>query len=194
MKKITSFGPVTSLVTTMKKGTTMNTHLVRIFVTAGGLALSGASLTACTAPTAGHPSNDGEIGAAVAAVATVPSGVQCIQLVLTGTVSDTIQAEITRGDPSTDVSLGQLPAGDLTVMALAYNVACRAVGSSTEASWASAPITVPITPGLTTPISLTLAKAAPVNGWASSIPKVQAIGSERMRRPCPPTALCSPEE
>jgi alpha-tubulin suppressor-like RCC1 family protein len=120
---------------------------------------------------------DSSLGSAVAAITSVPTGVACIQLVLSGSVSATNDFTVVGNSSSASLSLGPLPAGSLTVQPAAFNVACSAIVSSTVATWVGAATTVTITPGLTTQIALTLRQNVPVSAGVNFLSTVKSIAA-----------------
>jgi hypothetical protein len=85
---------------------------------------------------------------------TVPTGAQCIQVVVTtsaGTVTKSLT--VTAGSSSASLALDRLAVGPATFKASAFDVACTAL-SGVVASWIADPVMVTIKPGVPTTLAL----------------------------------------
>jgi alpha-tubulin suppressor-like RCC1 family protein len=120
-----------------------------------GLALAIAAI-GCDQPGSGQLGQSGEVAEVTASLTTVPSGVLCVKLALSGSVSSSLMLTVASGASSASVSLGYLPAGSLTVTPSAFNVACSSVSSSTVPTWTGPAVTVTVVAGTPLSVPLTL--------------------------------------
>jgi alpha-tubulin suppressor-like RCC1 family protein len=91
------------------------------------------------------------------AVTNVPTGVLCVKVVVT-VGSQTVNPPaltVTAGASSVALNLGQLPAGNASFQANAYNVACASVTTSTVASWIADPTSATLMPGYVANVPIT---------------------------------------
>lgn len=86
------------------------------------------------------------LGEANVMLATVPTGVLCVQLTVTGSTTITQTFTVTPGSSTTSVSLGTLPVGSVTITGQAYSVACSSISGQTP-TWLSTPVTATIQAG-----------------------------------------------
>ena len=126
------------------------------------LGLTVVGLIHCLAGCDGGP-GDASLGSVTAALSSVPAGVTCVQLVLSGSTSSTQSFSVTAGTTPVNLSVGSVPAGNLTVASKAYNLACSTVTGSSAASWVGTNVTTAVTPGQTTQIAITLRENLPVS-------------------------------
>jgi hypothetical protein len=111
--------------------------------------------------------NEGEGGPVTSAqleITTVPTGVQCVKVVVTigsSTVSPPLMT-VAAGASSASLSLGQLPVGSATFQGSAYNVACSAVTSSTVANWVADPATATLSYGNVASVPMNFRSNSPV--------------------------------
>jgi alpha-tubulin suppressor-like RCC1 family protein len=123
----------------------MNTRATQWFLVVGALA------SACV----GGPEAEG-ISNTVAAITTVPTGVQCIRVTVQpmGGAASTTVGSVVPGTPAT-VDLGALPEGPTAFDARAYNLACAGVGDTTPADWVTDAVTVTVRRGYLNTVNLT---------------------------------------
>jgi hypothetical protein len=111
--------------------------------------------------------NEGEGGPVTSAqleITTVPTGVQCVKVVVTigsSTINPPLMT-VAAGASSASLSLGQLPVGNATFQGSAYNVACSAVTSSTVANWVADPATATLSYGNVALVSMNFRSNSPV--------------------------------
>lgn len=117
------------------------------------------------------------VGAVHATLNTVPSGVACVQIAVTGTTAKTQNFPVSAGMTPVQLNVGALTPGSVTVTAKAFNVACSAVVASSEPTWTGLPVTATITPGVAAEIGLTLRPAVPSSVTIDFVPNGGAGGS-----------------
>jgi hypothetical protein len=111
--------------------------------------------------------NEGESGPVTSAqleITTVPTGVQCVKVVVTvgtQTVNPPLTT-VTAGASSASLNLGLLPVGNATFQGSAYNVACASVTSSTVANWVADPASATLSIGNVANVSMTFRLNSPV--------------------------------
>jgi hypothetical protein len=108
-------------------------------------------------------------------ITTVPSGVQCIQISVLGSTLVTENFSVTSGSSSSNLSLGQLPLGQVTVNGQAFAAACTAISGQT-ASWIADPDIVTLQAGVVSTLALTFRPNNPVGGSATFVGNVTSIG------------------
>ena len=118
------------------------------------LLASSLALPTLVALLAGCSTSDGPVGTARASIALVPTNVACVQLIAAAGRTVTDSFDVIAGS-SSQLSLDNVPIGNVTFTAFAYATACAAT-AGTEPTWASAPTLGTILTGQVTNISLTL--------------------------------------
>jgi alpha-tubulin suppressor-like RCC1 family protein len=118
-----------------------------------------------------------ETGAVLAELSTVPTGVACVQLVLGGSVTETLSFAVTAGATPVSLSVGALPPGAVTVTGSAYDLACGAVTPTSVPSWVSAPVSAQVTLGLTTGIAVTMQPNLPGTVDVDFLATALAVGA-----------------
>jgi hypothetical protein len=108
-------------------------------------------------------------------ITTVPSGVQCIQINVLGSSLVTESFSVTAGSSSANLSLGQLPLGQVTVNGQAFSSACTAISGQT-ATWIADPDIVTLQAGVVSNLALTFRPNNPVGGSATFVGNVTSIG------------------
>jgi hypothetical protein len=108
-------------------------------------------------------------------ITTVPTGVQCIQISVLGSTLVTENFPVTSGTSSTNLSLGQLPLGQVTVNGQAFAAACTAISGQT-ATWIADPDIVTLQAGVVSSLALTFRPNNPVGGSATFVGNVTSIG------------------
>jgi hypothetical protein len=102
------------------------------------------------------PKTDVEVGEAMVTLATIPSDVNCVRILVASTVRDVAHdLDVKAGDTISE-SLTGLPIGAVTFAANAYAAACSSVTKATVPTWVSEEKTVNLVPGKSSSISLTL--------------------------------------
>lgn len=109
-----------------------------------------ASLPACAVPDS-HA--DEYAGVATAAIASVPAGVDCIEIVATGNRVAASRFDVTAG-ASSILALTGLPVGAVAFSGKAYPGACSAVSATTAATWIANPVTTNLTAGVNADVTL----------------------------------------
>jgi alpha-tubulin suppressor-like RCC1 family protein len=137
-----------------------------------GLALAVAAI-GCDQPGSGQSADVAEV---TASLTTVPSGVLCVKLVLSGATSSSLLITVASGASSASMSLGNVPAGILTVAPSAFNVACSSVTSSTVNTWTGPAVTVQVVPGTPLVVPLTLEPYS-ATAAVNFVPFVKAVGA-----------------
>jgi hypothetical protein len=117
-----------------------------------------------------------EVAPVHVALTVVPSGVQCVRLNLSGSVTSSLTFTLATGASSASLSLGYVPTGSLSVAPSAFNVACTSLTSTTVPSWTGATVTVTVVAGTPLAIPLTL---EPYNATATVnfVPFVKAVST-----------------
>jgi hypothetical protein len=106
-------------------------------------------------------SPENSVGSARATITQVPPMVSCVQIIAAGGLTVTDNFDVQPGQ-STVLNLKNLPIGNLTFTAFAYQAACASL-AGTQANWASAPAVATIYPGQFTNLSLTLEQVGGAN-------------------------------
>jgi len=110
-------------------------------------------------------------------VATVPTGVLCIKVVVTvgGQPLTPPAITVTPGSSSASFGLGQLASGAATLTGSAFNVACGSVTAATVPGWISDPATASLAPGVVTAVPMTFRQNNPVTIGIGFAPNVADI-------------------
>ncbi len=140
-----------------------------------GLALAVAAI-GCDQPGSGQLGQSGDVAEVTASLTTVPSGVLCVKLALSGSVSSSLMLTVASGASSASMSLGYVPAGNLTVTPSAFNVACSSVTSSTVPTWTGPAATVTVVAGTPLVVPLTLQPYS-ATATVNFVPFVKAVGA-----------------
>jgi virginiamycin B lyase len=112
--------------------------------------LAIAPLAAC----AEAPDSTSEaLGTVVAEIRLAPPDARCLQVKVVGTATVTQSFDVVPEETSV-LTLRNLPVGNLTVSATAFNVACSAVAATTVATYVADPVMVTVMPPA--PVTLTL--------------------------------------
>jgi hypothetical protein len=145
-------------------------------------AVASALLLACGSgstpgATQGSPGNDtgGERSGQVSlAIATVPQGVQCIQITATGsyTVTQNFAAMPDAGVGS--LALGELPLGSVAITGQAFNAPCASIGSA-QPSWVADKQVVALQAGVITSLTITFRPDNPVGGTPSFVGNIVQV-------------------
>ena len=112
----------------------------------------------------GNEGQGGPVTSAQLDITTVPTGVQCVKVVVTigtQTVNPPLMT-VAAGASSASLSLGQLPVGSATFQANAYNVACSAVTSTTVANWVADPASATLSYGNVASVAMNFRSNSPV--------------------------------
>jgi hypothetical protein len=131
----------------------------RFFVLVSGLgAMVLAGCRPATPETSGDTSTP-QSAQLILAVTNVPSDVSCIEVTVTGAATSSQLFDVTSGG-SSNITVGGLPSGAVTVNEMAFAVPCAQVTTGTLATWvAQQPVMTTLTPGQTTAISIVLRRA-----------------------------------
>jgi hypothetical protein len=105
--------------------------------------------------------DDGAIGAVEMAITSVPTGVGCVVVAATGGIMVKKNFNVTAG-ASVKLSMGGLPVGSVKLDAAAYAGVCPPSSAAT-ALWVAETKTVTLVGGISTPVTLTLRKAAGID-------------------------------
>ena len=140
-----------------------------------GLALAVAAI-GCDQPGSGQLGQSGDVAEVTASLTTVPSGVLCVKLALSGSVSSSLMLTVASGASSASMSLGYVPAGNLTVTPSAFNVACSWVTSSTVPTWTGPAATVTVVARTPLVVPLTLQPYS-ATATVNFVPFVKAVGA-----------------
>jgi hypothetical protein len=105
---------------------------------------------------------DGETGEVELAVTTIPSGVAALVIKTMSGLNEANHCFNVTAGASAKVTMPGLPAGQVTIVANAYNVACTP-SSSTAASWLSDPTVVAVMAGGTVSARLVMRKAGKID-------------------------------
>jgi len=98
---------------------------------------------------------DGPVGSAVARITQVPPMVGCIAITVVGSRNVTDRFNVSPGQPAT-LTLKNLPVGNDSFTAAAFDAACNAIGGA-QPSWSStAPFAATVNQGSVTSLVLTL--------------------------------------
>jgi Regulator of chromosome condensation (RCC1) repeat len=147
------------------------------FVGLLGLMLSAACGSAPAGAPAGAPAEDpdGELtGEATLAVTTVPSGIQCIEVVAAGSKTVTKDFTTSAGSSSASLSLGRLPLGTVKFTASAFEVACSALSGAT-ATWVADPTTSVLKTGVISKLTLSFRKVNSTTATANFVDNIAGI-------------------
>jgi alpha-tubulin suppressor-like RCC1 family protein len=126
------------------------------------------------APTGDKPEDVGEVSLALT---TVPTGVQCIQVVASGTSTVTKNFTVTAGSSGVNVlALGALPVGGVTVTGKAYNVACSSISGQT-ATWIADTLSINVQAGAITSPIITFRPNNTVTATASFVGNVVQVAA-----------------
>jgi alpha-tubulin suppressor-like RCC1 family protein len=118
--------------------------------------------------------NDEEIGNVKLELTQIPSGVQCIQVVVTGPATTTLKLAVTAGNSSVSLSLGVLPLGTSTIVGKGYPQACTTSGFPTvNPTWQSDSETVTLQAGVITTVAMDFRPVNSVVAKANFVPNVQ---------------------
>ena len=135
------------------------------------------------APGCGGNGNDvsesDNLASAQLGITNVPSGVQCVKVVVT-VGSQTINPPaltVTAGSSSASLNLGQLPEGSATFQGNAYNVACASVTNSTVANWIADPATATLMRGYVTAVPMTFHQNNNVSVRANFVGNVASVST-----------------
>jgi alpha-tubulin suppressor-like RCC1 family protein len=123
--------------------------------------------------------DEGQTGTAVATLTTVPTGVTCLQLVYSGTLTTSPTFTLTPGTNPATVSLGVLPIGTLNITPKAFSVACSSVTSSTVPTWLGSAVSVVISAGNTAQVALVLRPNTATTGTVDFVPAATAISANK---------------
>lgn len=118
----------------------------------------------------------GDVSEVTASLTTVPTGVLCVKLALSGAASSSLMLTVAAGASSASFSLGYVPAGNLTVTPSAFNVACSSVTSSTVPTWTGPAVTVAVVAGTPLVVPLTLEPYS-ATATVNFVPFVKAVGA-----------------
>jgi hypothetical protein len=141
-----------------------------------GLALAAAA-AGCGQPATGDQLGSSEdVSEVTASLTTVPSGVLCVKLDLTGSVSKSQTFTVAAGASSASLSPGYVPAGSLSVTPSAFNVACSSVTASTSPTWVGPKVTVTVVAGAPLVVPLTLQPYS-ATAAVNFVPFVKAVGA-----------------
>jgi hypothetical protein len=100
------------------------------------------------------------------ALTTVPSGILCINIKVTGSRSFAQKSTVSSGQSSANISIGTFPTGNVAVSAEAYTVACNSITTTTSPTWISDTANVFVSVGQPVTVSLTLRQVS-VSGSVS---------------------------
>jgi hypothetical protein len=147
-----------------------------------------AACAACAVPQhadRGAP-GEGEVGSIELALATVPFGQQCMQVVVraapggvpAGTALTSRTFALTGGAASWSgsIGLGAFTRGTVQLTALTFNVACASI-SGVTASWVADPIVTDITPGARSSLTLEFRENFAVSATGNFAPSVTKIAA-----------------
>ncbi len=138
-------------------------------------ALSGL-LSACGAGGDGPGAAEESASEVSLALATVPTGVQCIQVNVTSGGASLVTQNFAASGAGwmATVGLGNFSKGSVTVAANAYNAACSAIGTATP-TWVADWATIDVTPGRPNPVTLTFRQNFGVAATGNFAPSVVDI-------------------
>ncbi|MFO0603384.1 MAG: hypothetical protein U0324_09435 [Polyangiales bacterium] len=140
-----------------------------------------AAACALTCACAVEPGADGA-DHVVAEIAVIPTGVQCVRVVVTpaGGAAVTATATVTAGTNAT-VDLGAVAEGSATLAADAFTAACAAVTTTTEPAWVADPAATVIRRGYLNAVSLTFRPQTQVRVTGDFVVPVRSIfaGTDR---------------
>src|SRR5688500_12522215 len=112
------------------------------------LALMGASCSV-------SPAEESEIGEAQLFIASVPAGVQCMQITAAG-ARKVVQAYGVTPGQSANLQLNGLSLGTTVFSGDAFGVSCDALNAATVPEWISTPVSVNIASGAVADVALVL--------------------------------------
>lgn len=143
--------------------------------------VSGALLIAfagCTDATSATEDSEG-VGEVNLALTTVPTGVQCIQIVAKGTTTVTKTFTVTAGSSGVNVlALGALPVGSVAISGQAYNVACASISGQTP-TWIADNFTINVQSGVTTSPTITFRPNNTVTATANFVGNVVQVATNQ---------------
>jgi alpha-tubulin suppressor-like RCC1 family protein len=140
-------------------------------------ALASLALPGCggSDPSSSYASGDERLGQVSLAITTVPSGVQCVQVTVTGPPTVTKTFSVTSGTSTIgSLSLGNVTLGSDTISGQAYTVPCASIGSNAPA-WIANGQTVTIAAGVITPVTMTFRPNNPVTATSSFVGNIAQI-------------------
>jgi hypothetical protein len=148
----------------------MRSSLLLALVATAGLS----TLTACSGPNPDASlgtTNESQVGIPVTVLAaSVPAGIECVVMTVTGADSETISTGIAAGATSATISLGVLAPGAITVAANAFNSACPGTGTPL---WTSEAVQANIVAGVAAQIPIVLHANAQASGAVTfSLPAI----------------------
>ncbi|HWP10056.1 MAG TPA: hypothetical protein VNN72_30140 [Polyangiaceae bacterium] len=117
-------------------------------------ALSGLGLVGCGALPEGPTESGDTLGTASIALTQVPSPVQCIRVVTSGSSVVTTNLTVAVGSSSASLNLGRLPLGPTQFSATAYDLPCSGVGTALP-SWVSDTVSTTLRAGVPATVALT---------------------------------------
>lgn len=123
--------------------------------THAAITLSLSLAASCSAPLDDAP----DVAQAVAAITQVPADVRCIDVTVAGANTVTQRFTVTPGASAT-LTMPGLPIGAVTFVAVAYNLACASVVSTTPSTWVSTGVRAVLATGVSTSVTLPLRRAA----------------------------------
>jgi hypothetical protein len=98
-------------------------------------------------------------GAIYAMLSTVPSGVACVQIAITGNTTKTQNFSVSAGTTPVLLNVGALTPGPNTVTVRAFNLACSSVTASSSPTWTGLPVAATVAPGVAVKIDVSLSPA-----------------------------------
>lgn len=108
----------------------------------------------CGALPDGASENGDTLGTASIALTQVPSPVQCIRVVATGSSTVTTNLTVAVGSSSASLNIGRLPLGPTQFSASAFDLPCSGIGSASP-SWIADPVSATLRAGVPTTVALT---------------------------------------
>ena len=142
--------------------------------------LSVASLMAvsgCNGATSDNNGSSEEVGEVNLALTTVPTGVQCIQIVAKGTTTVTKSFTVTAGSSGVNaLALGALPVGSVAISGQGYNVACASISGQTP-TWIADNFTINVQSGVITSPAITFRPNNAVTATANFVGNVVQVAS-----------------
>lgn len=115
----------------------------------GGLGIAG-----CGALPEGPTESGDALGTASIALTQVPSPVQCVRVVATGSTTVTTNLSVTVGSSSASLNIGRLPLGPTQFSASAFDLPCSGVGTALP-SWVADPVSTTLRAGVPANVALT---------------------------------------
>lgn len=117
-------------------------------------ALCGLGVVGCGALPDGPTESGDTLGTASIALTQVPSPVQCIRVVTSGSSAVTTNLSVTVGSSSASLNIGRLPLGPTQFSASAFDLPCSGVGTA-QPSWVSDTVSTTLRAGVPTTVALT---------------------------------------